>query len=153
MDEQERLARIIEDYIAKHQKQSEQYQRTILGFAYAGFFGLYQITKEFIDYSTLTWSAIGFTISATVFVLFEVLKTHHSSVASVAMAQSVSQLPQLTQQSVVRLIEGADAEEAKFHTRLNKYWPFVFYSTLVPGLLAVGLMLVSFGRYLASGAA
>jgi hypothetical protein len=116
----------------------------ILG-AYAGFFGLWQITKEYLSKQQALWSALLMLISLLFFVLFEVVKMIVIQRNITAKATALRK-PE-TKQSPTALAK-VFGEIDQTHERVNyhfmHYWIFTTVVTVGAGIAATAVLCYAF---------
>lgn len=118
---------------------------TVVG--YAGFFGLWQLTKEHLSRETVLSSALAMGISILIFVTFEITKMVVIQVALLrahhALAKpGISADPKAFLEHTRAVQRFADAAL----TKLMRFWAAAFGVSVLSGLVAVGILLTAFVR-------
>jgi hypothetical protein len=117
------------------------YTNLIILAAYAGFFGLWQLAREYITQEQALWAALSMLVSVAVFVLFEVWKMYLSSRSLLGLTRILTS-PQ-NQKSIRRLvgeIEKHGSQERQRIVSLGYVWHVVLGLTVASGLLGVGVL-------------
>lgn len=125
------------------------YTNLIILAGYAGFFGLWQLTKDHLSKPEILWSAILMLTSVLVFVLFEVWKMYHSSHSLLGLAE-IFQNPE-NKKSIAKLlgeIEAHNVAQRNRTIRLGRVWHVVLVITVFTGLCAVGILAWAFVKAL-----
>jgi hypothetical protein len=124
---------------------SAAYTNFIILTAYAGFFGLWQLTKEFLSKEIALWSALMMLISIVTFVLFEVVKMvliQHNFMEKVKVLKrpDVKQNPMALEKAFTDL--GAVHERALFH--FMRFWVAALLITILTGMSGASLLAYAF---------
>lgn len=128
---------------------SAAYTNVIILAAYAGFFGLWQLTKDSISKPLAMWAALLMLASVVSFVFFEVVKMaliQHNFLASVKLLKSpeVRTSPQALQKALTDL--GAIHERVQFH--FMRFWLVILVVTVSTGMAAASLLGYAFVKNL-----
>lgn len=148
--------RLAEQVIEMHMKVlSAAYEKTtaytnlITVAGYAGFFALWQVTKDYLSRNQVLWAALLLLTSLTVFVLFEVYKAYYSSRTLLHYGEILNK-PE-NQGSLIKLkaeIEKYNLDEQKRAVRINRIWHIVFIVTALSGLSGAGILVYALVRAL-----
>jgi hypothetical protein len=124
---------------------AEKYVNLIIMSGYAGFFGLWQITKSHLDEWQVLSSALLISISLTIFVLFEVFNMLFSSLDLLERAKFITN-PE-NKKSPSELTKTLKKHQEKSHKRLilyRKIWLVCWLSSVVTGIFAIGILMWGF---------
>jgi len=124
---------------------STAYTNLLLIGAYAGFFGLWQLTKDYLSKPQALWSALLVIISLTFFVIFEVTKmvVIQRDISAKAKALSLPECRTNPQVLAQRMNEIAIAHERTgFH--FMRFWVLTMVVTVGAGLAGAGVLVWSF---------
>ena len=121
------------------------YTNLIVLAAYAGFFGLWQITKEYIPKNLALWSALLILISVVTFVAFEIITmvyVHHNVQTTVAALKDpeVRKNPQSVNNALIEI--SLVHERVTFH--LMRVWAMALVLTISTGMAGSGLLAYAF---------
>ena len=125
------------------------YTNLITVAGYAGFFALWQITKDYLSRNQVLWSAVLMLTSLALFVLFEVCKAYYSSRAVMEYA-AILHKPE-NRGSLVKLeaqIERFRFDEQKRFVWFGRSWHVVFILTALSGLGGAGILVYALVRAL-----
>jgi hypothetical protein len=114
---------------------SAAYTNLILLAAYAGFFGLWQLTKEYLTASLALWSALLMLISVVTFVFFEVVKM---AIVQRNFFQRAAVLRQPEVRSDPIAVFGAYEELGKVHERVQFHF-LRFWHVCIVIIIATGM--------------
>lgn len=128
---------------------SAAYTNLILLAAYAGFFGLWQLTKDFITKPFAMWAALLVLASVVSFVFFEVVKMaliQYTFLAKAKLLKSpqVSASPQALQRAFADL--GAVHERVQFH--FMRFWIVALVVTISTGMAGATVLGYAFVQQL-----
>ena len=115
------------------------YTNMVLGLGYAGFFGLWALTKEYLTNGQVLWSALLMAISLLTFILFEVYKSFYISQSLLGLERAVSD-PQNFRQKILQW-------QSESHTktiRFGKIWSSIFWVTVVTGIGGALILMYAF---------
>ena len=116
----------------------------ILG-AYAGFFGLWQITKEYLSKPQALWAALLMLISLLFFVVFEIVKMVVIQ-RSITAKTAALKKPE-TQQSpaaLAKVLGEIDQTHERVNYRFMRYWVFTMVVTVGSGIAATAVLCYAF---------
>lgn len=120
---------------------SAAYTNLIILAAYAGFFGLWQLTKDYLTKELALWSALLMLVSVVIFVAFEVIKMvviQHNFMDRVKVLKS----PEV--QRDPRALESAFQELGVVHERVlyhfMRFWVGALVATILTGMAAASLL-------------
>lgn len=124
---------------------SAAYTNLMILAAYAGFFGLWQLTKDYLTKQFALWSALLMLASVVMFVLFEVIKMvviQHNIMDRVKALKS----PEV--QRDPRALEKAFAELGRVHERVllhfMRFWVVALIFVIITGMSAASLLAYAF---------
>lgn len=128
---------------------SSAYTNVIILAAYAGFFGLWQLTKDSISQPLAMWAALLMLISVVSFVFFEVVKMaliQHNFLGAAKALKSpeVRASPQALQKAFAEL----EAVHERVHFHFMRFWIIVLVITVSTGMAAATLLGYAFVRSL-----
>lgn len=115
----ERIANAQEKVITVSYDKAAAYTTVIVFGGYAGIFGIWQLTKEYLSKQQALWAALLILISLTAFVLFEVYKMIRVSSLTIAKAQALSSKSLRTDPQ--RFLEALTDLEATQHAKMRPY--------------------------------
>ncbi len=124
---------------------STAYTNLLLVGAYAGFFGLWQLTREYLSKPQALWSALLVVVSLAFFVIFEVTKMVfiQRDISTKAKALSLPECRSNPQVLTQRMNEVATAHERiGFH--FMRFWVLTMFVTVGAGLAGAGVLVWSF---------
>jgi len=124
---------------------STAYTNLMIIAGYAGFFSLWQITKDYLSKPQVLWSALLVFISLISFVLFEVTKmiVIQQDISSKAKALQLPEVRQNPQVLVKRLEEIGNTHE-RINFKFMRYWVVTMVVTLSCGLSGAGILAFAF---------
>lgn len=144
-DEERRQIELIVDsqirIITGAYNQASAYTNLIIIAGYAGFFALWQMTKDYLGRKQTLFSALLMLFSVLIFMLFEVYKAHYSSRVlrdyqnAVQNREETTTLPEL-----VEKMKGFEQVEQRAALRFVTLWHATFWATTITGVGA-GLIL------------
>lgn len=120
---------------------SAAYTNLIVLAAYAGFFGLWQLTRDYLPKTLGLWSALLMLISVTVFVIFEVVKMvviQHNVFERAKTLRS----PEV-QADVAKLLKALgdlDQVHEKVLFHFMRFWVVALVLTISTGMAAASLL-------------
>lgn len=147
--EEERVASEILDaqikIVTAAYNQATAYTNLILLGGYAGFFGLWQLTKEYLSREQALWSALLVLVSLLFFILFEVVKMVVSTKATLGKAR-VLQSPEMLSTPTRALAALKEVESSIEHALgpFMRYWGVTVFVCLVTALVAAGILAYAF---------
>jgi len=121
------------------------YTNLIVIAGYAAFFGLWQITRDYLPQSHALWAALLIAISAAVFVLFEVTKMYVSSRTLLALNRIITD-PEIIKspQRILEELERFNVQSRQFAVHFGYWWHFVLAVCVATGLTGIGILWWSF---------
>lgn len=121
------------------------YTNLLLIGAYAGFFGLWQLTRDHLSKPQALWSALLVIVSLTFFVIFEVTKmvVIQKDISAKAKALNLPECRNNPQVLAQRMNEIATAHE-RIGFRFMRFWVFTMIVTVGAGLAGAGVLMWSF---------
>ena len=120
---------------------SAAYTNFIVLSGYAGFFGLWQLTKEYLSERTALWSALLVLISVVTFVVVEVVKmvlVQHNIMEKAKALKRPEVLCNPRELERVFNEIGATYERVMFH--FMRFWVIGLVVCIVTGMLGAGLL-------------
>ena len=115
------------------------YTNMVLGLGYAGFFGLWALTKEYLTNDQVLWAALLMLISLLTFILFEVYKSFYTSKSLLGMARAMSD-PQNFHQKILQW----ESENQTKTIRFGMIWSSVFWVTVITGIGGALILMYAF---------
>lgn len=112
---------------------AKNYSNVILGVGYAGFFGLWAITKDYDYPRAHAVAALSIGLSLIIFVFWEIYQTGAKGnlIRRFAKALALGNLTPETYQ----------LEQAQLAHRLSRNWMFIFYPCVFFGIAGAGTLL------------
>lgn len=113
--------------------------------AYAGYFGLWQLTKEYLPKPFALWSALLMLVSVVTFVAVEVVKmvmVQHSVFTQAAVINSQEARQDLATLQAAFAKLGAAHEQVNFY--FKRFWVVALVVTIASGMSAATLLGYSF---------
>jgi hypothetical protein len=141
----EELIQIHEKILTAAYDKAAAYTNLIFIGGYAGFFGLWQLTKDHLAKAQVLWAALFMLMSIITFVLFEVWKMYYSSRGLLGLGRIMSD-PE-NQKSIKNLlaeIEKHSAEERKRVIWFGRVWHVALIVALFTGLAAAAILCWAF---------
>lgn len=121
------------------------YTNLIILAGYAGFFGLWNLTKGLLSPCQEAFSALFMLCSLTIFVVFEIYKAFYAQTENRKMAKIIfSPEAKQTLETYRAALKKFDIEEKKSRISFNRFWAFTFYPTVAFGILADGILMIAF---------
>ena len=120
------------------------YTNVIILAGYAAFFAVWSTMKVSMSKSEMLLTAFCITFSLVFFVFWEVTKMIINSKSLTGLTKVLNAPPHEFNK---RLAEQQKPEQ-RLNVRLMKYWVIILVLTVVPGLVAGAVLLLSFGRQL-----
>jgi hypothetical protein len=120
---------------------SAAYTNLIVLAAYAGFFGLWQLTKDYLSKEVALWSALLMLISVFVFVVFEIVKMIFFQYNFMERRKALKS-PEV-QQSPERFLKVWSELEAVYEQtmlHLMTFWNIAFFTAIATGMGATALL-------------
>ena len=125
------------------------YTNLIIVAGYAGFFALWQITKDFLSRNQVLSSALLMLISVVLFVVFEIYKAYYSSRRLLDIGTILNDPEnQSSLATLVSEIEKHNLDEQKRYVRFGRIWHVVFILTVLSGLSAAFILAYALVRSL-----
>lgn len=127
------------------------YTNIVILAGYASFFGLWNLTKDYLGKKPMVWAALLMLLSVAAFVLFEAWKMFYSSRQLIELSRLF--LDHDNQQSTERLgaaITRHNALERGRTIRFGRAWQATVLFTVITGLLAAAILAWAFIRSLVS---
>jgi hypothetical protein len=133
--------------------QAAAYTNLILLGGYAGFFGLWQLTKDYLSRDQALWSALLVLISLLFFILFEVIKMVLITKVTLKKAR-VLQSPGAMSTPTRALASLKDLESSFEHSMgpFMRFWGATVFICLVTAITAAGILAYAFVSGLVAGA-
>jgi len=148
MSDQEAINNAVDNNIKILNAESEKaknYTNLIIFGGYAGFFGLWQITKDYLVPKQAVGAALAMLISIFIFVFFEIFKTHQTG-RRIGKLHEIISRPENKKSSQVfdSAINQYRTETIEEGLFFHKIWMWTFYPTVGFGLLGVGILAIAF---------
>ncbi len=143
-EEQEKKIEVMIRILSALYDKAATYTNLVIIAGYAAFFTVWSIMKEQLSEREMLVSAFCITFSLIFFVFWETLKMIITSTYFSGLRQ-VLQAP--AEQFETRLAEQQKSEQ-KLNISLLRIWIISLFLTVVPGLIAGGVLLFSFARQL-----
>jgi hypothetical protein len=129
------------------------YTNIVVVAGYATFFGLWSLTKPFLEKTLALRAALLMCVSAAIFVLFEVYKmaftAHHLNKRYLALSD---RLKDRTPDQVLAELQGLETEAKKATLRFLRAWQICLLIAAFTGVGAIGMLGYALIRALLSGA-
>ena len=120
------------------------YTNLILVVGYAGFFGLWSLTRLYLSKPQALLAASLMLLSLAIFVFFEVYKGAITSMATQRRSKTLfdgSSKPDA--QTFIENIQHLEAENLKDSLRLSRVWPWTFEAAVIFGFAGIAVLLFS----------
>ena len=154
-DERERLNLAVETQtkiISEGFEKATNYTNLIIVAGYAGFFALWQMTREYLNRDQVLISALLMMVSIIVFIVFEIYKALNTSIVLWKYSQLFTNTNNISSVEVMQsAINTFQARQSKSNNRLLVLWGLVFAVTTATGLAAAFVLLYAFIRALIHG--
>jgi hypothetical protein len=125
------------------------YTNLIIVAGYAGFFALWQITKDYLSRNQVLWSALLMLISIILFVVFEIYKAYYSSRTLMDIGKILSDPENRSSlATLVSEMEKYNLDEQKRYIRFGRTWHIVFIVTVLSGVSAAFILVYALVRSL-----
>ena len=120
---------------------SVAYTNLIVLAAYAGFFGLWQLTKEFVTKEVAFLSALLMLVSVAAFVAFEVVKMVYINHNMMEKAKALK-LPAVRQtpHALARALQEIGEVNERVGVHLMRYWAVTLIVTIASGMAAASVL-------------
>lgn len=138
-DAEKELERYIKILTAAYSN-AKAYNNIIIIAGYAAFFTMWSFTKSLLTEHATLWAALLMTISATTFVVFEVVKMEITSRSIIRMYTAVSEDPS----NLLQFIQSLEQKDKIEMQCFLISWKWVVRISLSTGLLAVLIIAASF---------
>ena len=119
--------------------QSMAYNNLIMVGGFAGFFGLWSLTKEYISIGQVFWSALFISISIMFFVFFEIYKMIVNGIIFHRIQEAVDNPPRF-----IELMEVHRQKTGEMMRLFGKIWRVVLVVAVGSGFFAGTIMVYSF---------
>lgn len=147
--EQERQAAEISDaqlkVVTATFDKAAAYSNLMLLAGYAGFFGLWQLTKDYLSKPQALWSAVLVLFSLAAFVIFEVVKMiiiHKGVMAQAAVLRS--EAGRKSPQVLIDNLNKLSAVQERSSKRFMVFWAITVGFTVLTGFLGAGVLAYAF---------
>ena len=130
-------------------EKSTNYTNLLLVAGYAGFFALWQVTREFLSKGQVLWSALLMLISIVIFIVYEIFRSLYTTAYLHTYYRTISK-PEVKASLTIlnRTLETFQSERRNATLGVTILWAFVFGTTAVTGLAAASILLYAFIRAL-----
>lgn len=136
--EQERRIEVQERLLSSVYEKANAYSQIVLGVGYVSIFAAWSFTKELLTPNEVLWSALLASLSAFVFVMFEVLSMFVTSQTVLGLAKAARSKPGELDQIMVE----NERNERRLMTVYARAWVWCWGFSVITGVLA-GLILIS----------
>jgi hypothetical protein len=120
------------------------YTNLIVIAGYAGFFGLWSLTRPYLTKPIALTAALLLAISLTIFVAFEIVKMVNSSLASMRRARAFASEGDGTPETFVKNLKAHEAANLRDDLRIARFWPWSLTITLFFGIAGILTLLSAF---------
>jgi hypothetical protein len=138
LDSQIKLASALYD-------KSIAYTNLVIMAGYAGFFGLWSVTKDNLTPKQVLWSALFMIISLSIFVFFEVGKMIFNSCFMLSRNCALKKLPAAQNVDEIRNILNEHDKTTKSRgVKFTYFWVFALIIIIPTALIGVSILMYSF---------
>lgn len=138
--------------IAGAYDKADAYTNLIIVAGYAGFFALWQFSKDNLGRREAIVSALLMIISIAVFVVFEIWKAHYTSRLLRQYAKTIQDPQNKTSpERLLTAMNNFEAAERAAAVHFVRFWQAVFWLTTITGLAAALVLAYAFVRALLRG--
>lgn len=121
------------------------YTNVIIIGGYAGFFGLWSLTKGYLTATQARWSALIMLVSVCTFVFFEVYKMIFTATALFRQAKILEDpIARINSKVLLDKLSEFELAYKRHNVSFIRIWRINVILAVVTALVAVGIMLVSF---------
>lgn len=129
---------------ASYDKQ-KAYTNLIIIAGYAGFFGLWQITKLYLSINQAIWAALFMLASVTIFVIWEVIRAFLLSRRLNIRAKAIFNSELLkTPKDFTNAFIQYEKEERNLSIYLDRFWLLTWIPTVGFGIIAIAVLAWAF---------
>ena len=121
-------------------KKAQHYNNFILVSGYAGYFGLWQITKEFLIKELVLFSSLLVLVSLTIFIVWEIVKMKHLSDFAIKVSDITKNHPIYNYNDEYEAIL---VEDRNFQLNYIRVWKWVFRISTITGLGGVSILMLA----------
>jgi len=165
MTEEMKLIRTIQQENAEHElrKQKEEiidsqikiasaiyekaiaYIHLIIMAGYAGFFGLWSLTRNLLTTKQVFWSALFMTISVSVFVFFEVVQMIFTSCFMLSRNSVINKLSDAQDiESIIKLLREHDKTTKSKNVKFAAFWAIANIIIIPTAIFGASVLMYSF---------
>ncbi len=121
------------------------YTNLIIIGGYAGFFGLWSLTKDYLSKEQVLWTALFMAISLVSFVFFEIYKMIITSKDLISRNATISD-PSLINdpQKILKNLEEFDRNSQKVSASFIKTWSVILFITVGSAVIGLAILFYSF---------
>ena len=119
--------------------QTSNYSKLVLGLGYAGFFGAWAGMKANLRPAELVASALLICLSLFAYIVFEILQAGFLSRAAIDLGRTLGK-PELQ----ISALQQYQERTTRAQERYFKWWGWVFYFSVVTGLLGALILISAF---------
>lgn len=132
-------------YLQTAYEKAQAYANLVIFAGYGGFFGLWQITKDYLGPKQAIGAALLMLFSISFFVFFEVYKVHVRG-RQLGRFQKLLSDPEIKKSadSYNSAVNQFRDQEMKTEAGWQKTWQLFFYPTVIFGLLAILILAIAF---------
>ena len=138
LDSQIKLASAIYD-------KAMTYTNLIIMAGYAGFFGLWSITKDNLTPKQVLWSALFLLISLSSFVFFETVKMIVNACFMLSRNSALKRLPGTQNvDEIINILKEHDKTTESRHVKFTYFWIIALIIIIPTALIGVSILMYSF---------
>lgn len=124
---------------------SKAYTNLIIMAGYAGFFGLWSITKDNLTPKQVLWSALFLLISLSSFVFFETVKMIVNACFMSSMNNPLKRLPAAqTEEEFVNILTDFEKTTNSRNVKFIRFWVISLWIIIPTVLIGVSILMYSF---------
>lgn len=121
------------------------YTNLIIMAGYAGFFGLWSVTKDKLTPKRVFWSALFMVISLCSFVFFEVAKMIFTSCFMLSRNSAIKKLPNAQNiESIINLLREHDKTTESRNVKFAVFWVIANIIIIPTAILGASILMYSF---------
>ena len=124
---------------------SKAYANLIIMAGYAGFFGLWSITKDSLTPKQVLWSALFILISLSSFVIFETVKMMFNARFMISIENPLKKLPNAQNiDDFLNILKDFDKTTESRNMKFIRFWVISNRITIPTALIGVSILMYSF---------
>jgi len=121
------------------------YTNLIIMAGYAGFFGLWSITKDNLTPKQVFWSALFLLISGSSFVFFETVKMIFNNIFMLSRNSALKRLPgEQNIDEIINILKEHDKTTESRHVKFIYFWIIALIIIIPTALIGVSILMYSF---------